>query len=80
MAELGDYEAEGHAAIAERARELGIELYAIGTQHYGCQPIDLDQALALSQRSGPGRCRIWLRPAAPMGWKNSRKRCRDSMP
>lgn len=39
MAELDD-PVGGHLAVAERARELGIELMATGTELYGVPPVD----------------------------------------
>ena len=41
MAELADPTAE-HRAIAQRAAELGIELVAVETEHYGSMPIRRD--------------------------------------
>lgn len=39
MAELDDAEA-GHRGIAQLARELGVDLVAVGTDLYGCTPVD----------------------------------------
>ncbi len=51
MAELADPVTE-HPAIAEYARELGIELIAVGTDLYGCTPVS-DPVAALGV-VGPG--------------------------
>jgi UDP-N-acetylmuramoyl-tripeptide--D-alanyl-D-alanine ligase len=45
MGELADPDA-GHRQVAERARELGLELIAVGTDRYGIAPVD-DVATAL---------------------------------
>ncbi|MBU3689895.1 MAG: UDP-N-acetylmuramoylalanyl-D-glutamyl-2, 6-diaminopimelate--D-alanyl-D-alanine ligase [Acidimicrobiales bacterium mtb01] len=44
MAELDD-PAEAHARVARRARELGIELVAVGTDLYGSNPVEVDTAI-----------------------------------
>ncbi|MEY3680839.1 MAG: UDP-N-acetylmuramoyl-tripeptide--D-alanyl-D-alanine ligase [Ilumatobacteraceae bacterium] len=46
MAELDDPEAS-HRGIAAIARELGVELVAVGTDLYGVPPIDLEAAIEL---------------------------------
>lgn len=46
MAELDD-PTEAHARVASRARELGVEIAAIGTDLYGPAPVSHDEAVAL---------------------------------
>jgi len=47
MAELGERSVSDHAAIAALARELHIEVIAVGTSHYGIAPVsDLEAAVA----------------------------------
>ena len=50
MAEIEDAE-RAHRAIAAHARELGLELVAVGTDLYGIEPID--DVAALLGRLGP---------------------------
>jgi UDP-N-acetylmuramoyl-tripeptide--D-alanyl-D-alanine ligase len=51
MAELADVERE-HARIATRARELGIELVAVGTDLYGAPVVDVDAAVDMIESLG----------------------------
>lgn len=53
MAELNDPEA-GHRAITEQARQLGIELVAVGTDLYGIDPVGLDDVVAAVGPTPPG--------------------------
>jgi UDP-N-acetylmuramoyl-tripeptide--D-alanyl-D-alanine ligase len=39
MAELGDGSGDEHAAVAGLARDLGIEVVAVGTEYYGVAPL-----------------------------------------
>jgi UDP-N-acetylmuramoyl-tripeptide--D-alanyl-D-alanine ligase len=43
MAEIADTR-DRHAFIADQARELGIELWPVGTDLYGVSPITVDEA------------------------------------
>lgn len=52
MAELDD-PAAAHLAIAEYARDRGIELVAVGTDAYGVEPVPVE-ALVARVRPGPG--------------------------
>lgn len=52
MAELDDPVAS-HAAVARRAADLGIEVWAVGTDLYGVTPRSLDEAAADVGRLGP---------------------------
>jgi UDP-N-acetylmuramoyl-tripeptide--D-alanyl-D-alanine ligase len=54
MAELGHEESEGHAETAALARELGIELIAVGTDRYGVAPVDIEGALVALGQLGDG--------------------------
>ncbi|MFM7062504.1 MAG: UDP-N-acetylmuramoyl-tripeptide--D-alanyl-D-alanine ligase [Actinomycetes bacterium] len=55
MAELGDRSAEEHAQVGALARELGVELVAVGTDLYGVEPVDdVDAAVAAVGEVGPG--------------------------
>ncbi|MGV9859320.1 UDP-N-acetylmuramoyl-tripeptide--D-alanyl-D-alanine ligase [Gordonia sp. NPDC003425] len=57
MAELGDDSAEQHAAIAGRARDLGIEVIAVDEPHYGPSARhvpDIDSAVAALADLGEG--------------------------
>jgi UDP-N-acetylmuramoyl-tripeptide--D-alanyl-D-alanine ligase len=46
MAELGDREAQEHAAIADRAKRLGIRLIAVSAPDYGGEDVaTIDEAL-----------------------------------
>ncbi len=47
MAELGRDEVSGHAEIAALCDELGVELVAIETDHYGVAPVAFEAAAAL---------------------------------
>ena len=40
MAELGASAAEEHAAVAALAADLGVEMIAVGTDHYGVEAVD----------------------------------------
>jgi UDP-N-acetylmuramoyl-tripeptide--D-alanyl-D-alanine ligase len=55
MAELGATSADEHAAVARLARELDIEVIAVGTRDYGVDPVD---GVAAAERAlgalGPG--------------------------
>ena len=51
MAELADVERE-HARIATRARELGIELVAVGTDLYGAPVVAVDAAVDMIESLG----------------------------
>jgi UDP-N-acetylmuramoyl-tripeptide--D-alanyl-D-alanine ligase len=54
MAELGTHEVASHREIAALARELGVELVAVGTNAYGVEPIDLEAAIEFAASLGPG--------------------------
>ncbi len=55
MAELGDHERDAHAAIAQQARALGIEVVAVGTSSYGGPAVaDHDAALEVLGELGDG--------------------------
>ena len=49
MAELDDPDA-GHREVADRARELGVEVLAVGTEKYGLPALTPDEVL---RRVGP---------------------------
>lgn len=55
MAELGDLADDGHARVGALARELGIEVIAVGDARYGVEPVaDIDEALARLEPLGKG--------------------------
>ena len=55
MAELGASAAEEHAAVAALAADLGVEIIAVGTDHYGVEAVDdPDEAVARLGEVGPG--------------------------
>ena len=55
MAELGPFAEDEHRRVADLARELGIELVAVGTPWYGVEPVpDGDAALAAIGPFGEG--------------------------
>jgi UDP-N-acetylmuramoyl-tripeptide--D-alanyl-D-alanine ligase len=62
MAELGERAAAEHAAVAELARQLGVELVAVGTELYGVAPL-ADAAAAV----GEVRRRLAASPPAGAG-------------
>ncbi len=51
MAELGEREEPEHAAVADLAGELGIELMAVGTHLYGVEPVADPEAAASALES-----------------------------
>jgi UDP-N-acetylmuramoyl-tripeptide--D-alanyl-D-alanine ligase len=54
MAELGDGAAEAHASVARFARELGIEVLAVGEDRYGVECVaDIDAAADRIEPLGP---------------------------
>lgn len=54
MAELGDGAAEAHARVAAVARDLGIEVLAVGEDRYGVECVtDIDAAAARVEPLGP---------------------------
>jgi UDP-N-acetylmuramoyl-tripeptide--D-alanyl-D-alanine ligase len=53
MAELDDPE-PAHRAIGARAAELGLELIAVGTDHYGVDPVDASEVPARVGELGRG--------------------------
>ena len=55
MAELGASAPEEHAAVAELAADLGVEVIAVGTDLYGVEAVDdPDAAVARLGEVGPG--------------------------
>jgi UDP-N-acetylmuramoyl-tripeptide--D-alanyl-D-alanine ligase len=55
MAELGDRSEADHAAVAERARELDVEVIAVAAPAYGAHDVDtVDEALAALGPVGAG--------------------------
>ncbi|MFI5043354.1 MAG: UDP-N-acetylmuramoyl-tripeptide--D-alanyl-D-alanine ligase [Acidimicrobiales bacterium] len=55
MAELGASAPEEHAAVAELAADLGVEVIAVGTDLYGVEAVDdPDSAVARLGEVGPG--------------------------
>lgn len=65
MAELADPGAK-HREIAELARQLGIELVAVGTDLYGIEPIAIDQVLADIRSYGEG-CAVLVKASRVAG-------------
>jgi len=53
MAEIADPESR-HAFIAEQARELGIDVWAVGTGLYGDTPITIEEAASRIARLPSG--------------------------
>ena len=55
MAELGDLADEAHAEIGTLARELGVEVVAVGEERYGVEPVrSLDEAVHRLEPLGQG--------------------------
>jgi UDP-N-acetylmuramoyl-tripeptide--D-alanyl-D-alanine ligase len=53
MAELADPDA-AHLAVAAHARQLGVEVLAVGTERYGIAPLADDEVVARVGALGPG--------------------------
>jgi UDP-N-acetylmuramoyl-tripeptide--D-alanyl-D-alanine ligase len=54
MAELGTEEIPEHARIGRLAAEMGVEVVAVGTPHYGVEPVPPDEVQARLAHLGAG--------------------------